>query len=126
MNKINGLEVVKQAVEQTEIEQLRAQLAQAQAENANLKAKKGQEGSLCKITEKGGVSVYGLGRFPVTLYESQWATLLGGEYTEADGSLAKAEGMVEKIKAFIADNRAKLTTKQDLAMAKAQSKVEVA
>jgi hypothetical protein len=96
MNQIKGLEVVKQAVEQTEIEQLRAQLAQAQAENANLKAKSTQRGSVCKVTAKGGLSVYGLGRFPVTLYKSQWFKLIG---------------MVEEIKAFIEANGDKLTDK---------------
>jgi hypothetical protein len=113
MNQIKGLEVVKQAVEQTEIEQLRAQLATAQAENANLKAKKGQEGSLCKITDKGGLSVYGLGRFPVTLYESQWAKLIGGDYTDTDGSVKTHPGMVEEIKAFVIANRDKLKKKND-------------
>jgi hypothetical protein len=29
-----------------------------------------------KVSEKGGVSVYGLGRFPVTLYKEQWTKLL--------------------------------------------------
>jgi hypothetical protein len=43
---------------------------------AELEAKK--DGGLIrfKVTEKGGVSVYGLGRFPVTLYQGQWKKLL--------------------------------------------------
>jgi hypothetical protein len=58
--------------QQSEIEALRAQLAQAQAKlaaanNVTLKL---------KVSEKGGLSVYGLGRFPVTLYKEQWARLL--------------------------------------------------
>jgi hypothetical protein len=60
------------SAKQSEIEALRAQLAQAQAKlaaanNVTLKL---------KVSEKGGVSVYGLGRFPVTLYKEQWARLL--------------------------------------------------
>lgn len=72
------------------------ELIRLRAENASLKAKKGQEGSLCKITPKGGLSVYGLGRFPVTLYKSQWLKLLG---------------MVADIQAFIDANGDKLTEK---------------
>jgi hypothetical protein len=54
-------------------EELKAQLAAAQKQ---LGAKK--SGSLdFRVGEKGGVSVYGLGRFPVTLYYEQWARLLG-------------------------------------------------
>jgi len=49
-----------------------------------------------KVSEKGGVSVYGLGRFPVTLYKEQWMKLLD----VADG-----------IRAFIRSNEASLTTK---------------
>jgi hypothetical protein len=53
---------------QEELERLRA-------ENAALKAR-GPRGVSLKVSEKGGVSVYGLGRFPVTLYKEQWAKLL--------------------------------------------------
>jgi hypothetical protein len=54
-------------------EELKAQLEQAQKQ---LGAKK--SGSLdFRVGEKGGVSVYGLGRFPVTLYYEQWTRLLG-------------------------------------------------
>jgi hypothetical protein len=49
-----------------------------------------------KVTEKGGVSVYGLGRFPVTLYASQWENLFD---------------KVEALKAFIATNKDKLAVK---------------
>jgi len=51
-----------------------------------------------KVTDKGGLSVYGLGRFPTTLYRSQWERLL------ADDSVAQ-------IKAFMADNADLLATK---------------
>jgi hypothetical protein len=54
---------------------LMIELEQLRAENARLKAAKTSRVAL-KVTDKGGVSVYGLGRFPVTLYRSQWDTLL--------------------------------------------------
>ncbi len=50
-----------------------------------------------RVSEKGGVSVYGLGRFPVTLYYEQWTRLL-------DAS--------PDLKAFIEDNKSKLKLKQ--------------
>lgn len=50
-----------------------------------------------RIGEKGGVSVYGLGRFPVTLYYEQWNRLLG------------AAG---EIKTFLEDNKSKLKLKE--------------
>jgi hypothetical protein len=50
-----------------------------------------------KVSEKGAVSVYGLGRFPVTLYQEQWEKLLN----EA-----------ENIRAFIAENKARLKAKE--------------
>ena len=54
-------------------EELKAQLAAAQKQLGSRKS-----GSLdFRVGEKGGVSVYGLGRFPVTLYYEQWARLLG-------------------------------------------------
>jgi len=54
-----------------------AQIAQLKAENARLQATKlAAQRVTLKVTEKGGVSMYGLGRFPVTLYKSQWLKLL--------------------------------------------------
>lgn len=57
---------------------VKAELERLKAENAALreqsKAKPGQFSM--KVSEKGGVSIYGLGRFPVTLYQEQWAKLL--------------------------------------------------
>ena len=50
-----------------------------------------------KVSEKGGVSVYGLGRFPVTLYKEQWTKLLA---------------MADEIRAFIKENDAKLKAKE--------------
>lgn len=49
-----------------------------------------------KVSDKGAVSLYGLGRFPVTLYGTQWERLIGE---------------VEHIKAFIETNRGLLATK---------------
>jgi len=49
-----------------------------------------------KVSEKGGVSVYGMGRFPVTLYKEQWLKLMD---------------MSDEIRAFIAANEAQLKTK---------------
>ena len=50
-----------------------------------------------KVSEKGGLSVYGLGRFPVTLYREQWEKLLG---------------MADEIQKFIADNSETLKRKE--------------
>ena len=50
-----------------------------------------------RVSEKGGVSVYGLGRFPVTLYYEQWMRLLGA---------------APELKAFIEENKSKLKLKQ--------------
>jgi hypothetical protein len=57
---------------------LQAELDRLRAENAALKAKGPRAVSL-KVSEKGGVSVYGLGRFPITLYQEQWLKLLDME-----------------------------------------------
>lgn len=60
-------------------EQLQAEIEKLKAENNALKSEK-KPSSLkeisFKIGEKGGLSVYGLGRFPVTLYKEQWIKLL--------------------------------------------------
>ena len=54
---------------------VQAELTRLRAENEALKAR-GARGISLKVSEKGGVSVYGLGRFPVTLYKEQWTKLL--------------------------------------------------
>jgi hypothetical protein len=75
---------------------LRAELERLKSENAALK--KSQAGSTrIKVSDKGGVSVYGLGRFPVTLYQEQWLKLLT---------------MADEIRAFIADNEQHLKKKE--------------
>jgi len=58
-------------------EELQAEIERLRAENENLK-KPVQRGQISmKVSEKGALSVYGLGRFPVTLYREQWDKLLG-------------------------------------------------
>jgi hypothetical protein len=74
---------------------LQAELERLRAENERLK-NRGARGVSLKVSEKGGVSVYGLGRFPVTLYKEQWTRLLD---------------MADDIRAFIKDNDSKLKTK---------------
>jgi hypothetical protein len=76
-------------------EDLKAELERLRAENERLK-NRGSRGVSLKVSEKGGVSVYGLGRFPVTLYKEQWTRLLD---------------MADDIRAFIKDNDDKLKTK---------------
>jgi len=76
--------------EQSELERLCA-------ENAALKASSARRGAVSfKVSEKGGVSVYGLGRFPVTLYKEQWAKLLD---------------LADDIRAFIKAHEAELKSK---------------
>jgi hypothetical protein len=55
--------------------EMKAELERLRAENEALKSR-GSKGVSMKVSEKGGVSVYGLGRFPVTLYQEQWLKLL--------------------------------------------------
>jgi len=77
-------------------ENLKAELERLRNENAALK--KGSSSSLrMKVSEKGALSIYGMGRFPVTLYKEQWLKLLG---------------MADEIRAFIAANEAQLKAKE--------------
>ena len=58
-------------------QQMKAEIAKLLAENESLKAMKAKARTLSlKVSAKGGLSVYGLGRFPVTLYKEQWERLL--------------------------------------------------
>ncbi len=74
---------------------LKNELERLRNENAALK-KGAATGITMKVSEKGGLSVYGMGRFPVTLYKEQWLKLLD---------------MSDDIRAFIAANEGKLKTK---------------
>jgi len=65
------------------------ELEKLRAENARLKAGKPLT---CKVGEKGGVSVYGLGRFPVTLYKEQWEKLFAAR-EEIEAFIATARGL---------------------------------
>ncbi|HZI50421.1 MAG TPA: hypothetical protein VFE29_01235 [Terriglobia bacterium] len=58
-----------------ESEDIKNELARLRAENERLK-KGASKGTSLRVSEKGGLSVYGLGRFPVTLYKEQWKKLL--------------------------------------------------
>jgi hypothetical protein len=78
-------------------EEMKAELERLRTENERLKNARSKGVSL-KVSEKGGVSVYGLGRFPVTLYKEQWARLLD---------------LADDIRAFIRENEPKLKTKGD-------------
>ena len=73
-----------------------AELARLKAENERLK-RTANRGTSLKVSEKGGVSVYGMGRFPVTLYKEQWTRLLD---------------MADEIRAFIAANESQLKAKE--------------
>ncbi len=77
-------------------EDLKAEIEKLKAENEKLKKPARGQISM-KVSEKGGLSVYGLGRFPVTLYREQWEKLLGMSQEirdfirENDGALKKKE-----------------------------------
>ncbi|MBV8700525.1 hypothetical protein [Bradyrhizobium sp.] len=74
---------------------MKAELERLRRENAALK-KGASDGIRMKVSDKGAVSVYGMGRFPVTLYKEQWLKLLN---------------MSDEIRAFIAENDAQLKAK---------------
>jgi hypothetical protein len=74
---------------------VKKELERLRNENAALK-KGAATGITMKVSEKGGLSVYGMGRFPITLYKEQWLKLLD---------------MSEAIRAFIAANEATLKVK---------------
>jgi hypothetical protein len=77
-------------------EDLQSELERLRAENESLK-KAGRGKLAMKVSEKGALSVYGMGRFPVTLYKEQWLRLLA---------------MADDIKAFIEANGASLKSKE--------------
>ena len=55
---------------------LRQELERVKKENEQLKQSKSNRGLSMKVSQKGALSLYGLGRFPVTLYKQQWLRLL--------------------------------------------------
>jgi len=91
-----GSENIRGKGERMADEDVQAELARLRAENEALKQKRSGAISM-KVSEKGAVSVYGLGRFPVTLYQEQWRKLLA---------------TADEIKAFIEENRSKLKVKE--------------
>jgi hypothetical protein len=76
-------------------EEMKAELERLRSENVALK-KGASSGIRIKVSEKGAVSIYGMGRSPVTLYKEQWLKLLD---------------MSPDIRAFIAANETQLKTK---------------
>jgi len=74
---------------------MKAELEKLRAENAALK-KTSSRGLSLKVSEKGALSVYGLGRFPVTLYKEQWKKLLD---------------LADDIRAFLQANDSQLKSK---------------
>ena len=74
---------------------MKAELERLRAENEQLK-NKGVRGLSLKVSEKGGLSLYGMGRFPVTLYKEQWRKILS---------------MATEIEEFIQKNENQLKTK---------------
>ncbi len=82
----------------TDVDRMKEELEKLRAENEALKTKNAAgRGQAIRVSQKGGVSVYGLGRFPVTLYKEQWAKLLD---------------MADDIRAFIRDNESSLKAKE--------------
>jgi hypothetical protein len=77
-------------------ENLKAELERLRSENAVLK-RGASSGIRMKVSEKGALSIYGMGRFPVTLYKEQWLRLLD---------------LADDIRAFIAANEAQLKAKE--------------
>jgi hypothetical protein len=75
---------------------LQAEIAILKAENDRLKGRS-ERGITLKVSEKGALSVYGLGRFPVTLYKEQWR---------------RVRAMAVEIESYIQENDNKLKTKE--------------
>ncbi len=83
--------------------ELLAEIARLTAANEALKTKAKntvKRGLSFKVSLKGAVSVYGMGRFPVTLYATQWTKLFGA---------------ATDIATFIEENKSKLAVKEDSA-----------
>ena len=84
----------KEIMAEPTYDELKAKLAQLEKE---VETKKRSGDLIFKVGEKGGVSVYGLGRFPVTLYYEQWNRLLGA---------------ANDIKSFMEENKSRLKLKE--------------
>ncbi len=76
-------------------DEMRHELERLRAENEALKAKE-KRGTRLQVSEKGGVSLYGMRRFPITFYKEEWERILE---------------MADEIRAFMRDNAGKLKTK---------------
>ena len=78
---------------------MKAELERLRRENEELKQSKKRGGALSlKVSQKGAVSLYGMGRFPVTLYKEQWTRVIE---------------FADEIKKFIDENQSLLKTKGD-------------
>jgi hypothetical protein len=77
-----------------------ARIAELETENKNLETQKARNGLKMKVSQKGAVSIYGMGRFPVTLYADQWRRI--------DEELIKTGSLDE----FIVANEGNLTYKE--------------
>lgn len=76
--------------------ELEAEIERLRRENESLKQKEGPRGLSLKVSQKGAVSLYGMGRFPVTLYKEQWERVLD---------------MADEIRAFLREHDAELKKK---------------
>jgi hypothetical protein len=76
-------------------DEMRAELERLRAENEKLRTK-GDRGQSLRVSEKGGVSLYGLRRFPITFYADEWEKILA---------------MADDIRGFIRENDARLKRK---------------
>ena len=77
-------------------DEMRAELERLRAENEALKKKSGPGGIQLKVSQKAALSLYGLGRFPVTLYKEQWQRILD---------------MADEIRRFLAEHDGELKSK---------------
>jgi hypothetical protein len=79
-------------------EDVKTEIERLTAEKKSVKNRKSTEESISmKVSEKGALSIYGMGRFPVTLYKEQWLKLLG---------------VADQIKRYIEKNNSRLKTKE--------------
>jgi hypothetical protein len=76
-------------------DEMRRELERLKAENEALKAKE-KRGTRLQVSEKGGVSLYGMRRFPITFYKEEWERILE---------------MADEIRSFMRENAGKLKTK---------------